>query len=98
MDGFDAASLDDTIHGKVRLAIMAYLSGAGSAAFPAIKTAISTTDGNLSVHLRKLEEAGHVRVEKAFQGKKPMTTIHLTETGRAAWISYLDHLRILLLT
>jgi DNA-binding MarR family transcriptional regulator len=96
MDGFDAASLDDAIHGKVRLAIMAYLSGAGSAAFPAIKAAINTTDGNLSVHLRKLEEAGHVRVEKAFEGKKPVTTILMTDTGRAAWISYLDHLRILL--
>jgi DNA-binding HxlR family transcriptional regulator len=98
MDGFDAASLDEAIHGKIRLAIMAYLSGAGSASFPALKAAVGASDGNLSVHLRKLEEAGHVVIEKAFEGKKPVTTVLLTESGRTAWIVYLDHLRQLLAT
>jgi DNA-binding MarR family transcriptional regulator len=96
MDGFDAANLDEAIHGKVRLAIMAYLSGAGSASFQALKKATSTSDGNLSVHMRKLEEAGHVEIDKAFEGRKPVTTIHLTPAGREAWISYLDQLRLLL--
>ena len=98
MDGFDAASLDEAIHGKVRLAIMAYLSGAGSAAFAALKAATGTTDGNLSVHLRKLEDAGHVEIDKAFEGRKPVTTVHLTAGGREAWIAYLDQLRQLLAT
>lgn len=96
MDGFDAASLDEAIHGKVRLAVMAFLSGAGSASFPALKKATATSDGNLSVHLRKLEEAGHIRIDKAFDGKKPVTTVHLTAGGRDAWIAYLDQLRLLL--
>ena len=96
MDGFDAGRLDDAIHGKIRLAIMAYLSGAGSASFPILKAAIGASDGNLSVHLRKLEEAGHVTSTKAFDGLKPMTTLTLTDTGREAWIAYLDQLRLLL--
>jgi DNA-binding MarR family transcriptional regulator len=96
MDGFDIGGLDDAIHGKIRLAVMAYLSGAGSAAFPALKLAVGTSDGNLSVHVRKLEEAGHVAISKAFEGKKPVTTIHLTDAGREAWIAYLGQLQQLL--
>lgn len=93
MSGFDAARLDDAIHGKVRLAIMAYLSGAQSASFTTLKAAIGASDGNLSIHLRKLEEAGHVVIEKGYEGRKPLTTVVLTGTGRAAWIGYLDELR-----
>jgi DNA-binding transcriptional ArsR family regulator len=95
-DGFDATRLDDVIHGKVRLAIMAFLSGAGSASFTALKAATKASDGNLSVHLRKLEDAGHVTIDKAFEGRKPVTTIHLTPAGREAWIGYLEALRRLL--
>jgi DNA-binding transcriptional ArsR family regulator len=96
MDGFDPAGLDDAIHGKVRLAIMAFLSGADSASFPALRAATGTTDGNLSVHLRKLEEAGHILIDKAFEGRKPVTTVHLSPSGREAWIGYLDQLALLL--
>jgi DNA-binding MarR family transcriptional regulator len=96
MDGFDINALDETLHGKIRLAVMAYLSGANSATFTALKLAVGTSDGNLSVHVRKLEEAGHVTSEKAFVDKKPMTTIRLTSTGRTAWIAYLDQLQKLL--
>ena len=57
-----ADDINDLIHGKVRLAAMAYISGAGEADFTSIKKAVDTSDGNLSVHLRKLEEAGYLSV------------------------------------
>ena len=89
-DDFDIAGIDEVIHGRLRLGIMAFLSAAGSADFNALKTRLQATDGNLSVHLRKLEEAGYVAIAKAFVGKKPLTTVTLTEAGRAAFIGYLD--------
>ena len=58
MEGFDVNELDDVIHGRIRLGIMAYLVGAGAADFGILKAQLQATDGNLSVHLRKLEEAG----------------------------------------
>jgi DNA-binding MarR family transcriptional regulator len=69
---------------------MAFLSTAGSAEFNTLKARLQATDGNLSVHLRKLEEAGYVAIHKSFVGKKPLTQVRLTEAGRAAFIRYLD--------
>ena len=69
---------------------MAYLSTAETADFTALKTRLQATDGNLSVHLRKLEEAGYVAIDKSFAGRKPLTTVSLTKAGREAFISYLD--------
>lgn len=89
-DDFDINRIDEVIHGRVRLGIMAYLSGAGSADFGELKARLQTTDGNLSVHLRKLEEAGFVAVTKRFVGRKPLTEAQLTEEGRAAFVRYLD--------
>ena len=89
-DDFDIAGIDEVIHGRLRLGIMAFLSTAGSADFNALKARLQATDGNLSVHLRKLEEVGYVAIAKAFAGKKPLTTVTLTEAGRAAFIGYLD--------
>jgi len=89
-DDFDISRIDEVIHGRVRLGIMAYLSGAGSADFGELKTRLQTTDGNLSVHLRKLEEAGYVEVTKRFVGRKPLTEARLTEDGRLAFVQYLD--------
>jgi DNA-binding MarR family transcriptional regulator len=89
-DDFDIEHIDEVIHGRLRLGIMAFLSTAGSADFNALKAKLQATDGNLSVHLRKLEEAGYVAIEKRFVGKKPLTTVALTEEGRAAFIRYLD--------
>lgn len=94
--GFDYRDIDDIIHGRVRLALMAFLSGAGQAEFGALKAKGGVTDGNLSVHLRKLEDAGYVRVDKSFVGRKPLTTIVLTPEGRVAWIAYLDRMRAVL--
>jgi DNA-binding MarR family transcriptional regulator len=93
---FDYRGIDDVIHGRVRLSIMAYLSGAGTADFGELKNHSGVTDGNLSVHLRKLEEAGYVVVEKRFVGRKPQTLCHLSKAGREAWIAYIDHIQKLL--
>ncbi len=90
MEGFDIDHIDEVIHGRVRLGVMAYLSGAGSADFNTLKTRLQATDGNLSAHLRKLEDAGFVRAEKAFVNRKPLTTLTLTDAGRTAFAAYLD--------
>ena len=89
-DDFDISRIDDVIHGRIRLGIMAFLSGAGSADFTTLKTRLQTTDGNLSVHMRKLEDAGFVEVSKRFEGRKPLTEVSLTDKGRDAFIAYLD--------
>ncbi len=93
---FDYRGIDEVIHGRVRLAIMAYLSGAGSASFGELKDQARVNDGNLSVHLQKLEEAGYIEVEKRFVGRKPQTLCRLSGTGRDAWIAYIDHIQKLI--
>lgn len=93
MEGFDVEAIDEVIHGRVRLGIMAYLSGVEQADFNALKGRLKVTDGNLSVHLRKLEDAGYVAVEKSFVGRKPVTRARLTEFGRNAFVAYLDALK-----
>lgn len=90
VDGFDIDAIDEVIHGRVRLGAMAFLSTAGTAEFNEIKRRLQTTDGNLSVHLRKLEEAGYVAVDKSFVGRKPLTRISLTPEGRTAFLGYLE--------
>jgi DNA-binding MarR family transcriptional regulator len=86
---FSINDIDDVIHGRIRLGIMAYLMGAERAPFRAIAEALETTDGNLSVHLRKLEAAGYIGIEKSFAGRKPLTEAVLTDAGRAAFADYL---------
>jgi len=90
MEDFDIHSLDDVIHGRIRLGVMAYLVGAGTADFSVLKARLGATDGNLSAHLRKLEEAGYIAVEKSFRERKPVTSLTLTEAGRSAFLNYLD--------
>lgn len=89
-DDFQISDIDEVIHGRVRLGIMAYLSGADMAEFNELKTRLKVTDGNLSVHLRKLEDAGLVAVIKSFQGRRPLTRARLTDAGRQAFVRYLD--------
>jgi DNA-binding MarR family transcriptional regulator len=81
------------IHGRVRLGIMAYLANAEVADFTELKDALQTTQGNLSVHLRKLEEARYVSIEKSFLDRKPLTRARLTRAGRKAFAAYLDAMR-----
>jgi DNA-binding MarR family transcriptional regulator len=89
---FDVNELDEVIHGRIRLGIMSYLVGAGSADFGTLKARLQATDGNLSVHLRKLEDAGYVAITKSFRDRKPMTEVSLTRAGRSAFVKYLDSL------
>ncbi len=92
MPGFDINRLDDAIHGRLRLGIMAYLMDAEAADFNELKALLEATQGNLSVHLRKLEEAGYIEIIKSFQGRKPLTRAHITAAGRKAFADYLDAL------
>ncbi len=93
MSEFDHKQLDDVIHGRLRLAIMAYLSSVASTDFSTLKKETGATDGNLSVHLRKLEDAGYIAVTKSFVGRKPKTSLKLSKDGRTAWITYLNQLK-----
>lgn len=90
MASFDIGKLDDVIHGRVRLGVMAYLADAGVADFTELKTLLDVTQGNLSVHLRKLEEAGYVSIDKSFLDRKPLTRVRMTEEGREAFAAYLE--------
>lgn len=90
---FDHARIDDVIHGRLRLGIMAYLSTASPAIFGELKEKVGATDGNLSTHLRKLEDAGYVKQEKRFVGRRPQTRVFLTDQGRKAWLSWIDQMQ-----
>jgi DNA-binding MarR family transcriptional regulator len=90
MSGFDISKIDEIIHGRLRLGIMAYLSTAEIAEFVTLKEQLQCSDGNLSVHLRKLEESGYVTILKSFLGKKPLTRIAITDKGRDAFVGYLN--------
>lgn len=85
------SSLDRVFHEPGRLSIMSMLIGARSGlTFNELKNDGDFTDGNLSRHLKTLEEAGAVRIEKEFVGAKPCTTVHITESGYAGFVEYLD--------
>ncbi len=90
MAGFSIEGIDEVIHGRLRLGVMAFLSGRDGADFNQIKACLNATDGNLSVHLRKLEEAGYVAIDKSFFGRKPLTRVRLTDPGRDAFVAYLE--------
>lgn len=90
------ADIDDVIHGRLRLGVMAYLSSVSPASFPELLNKTGATNGNLSTHLSKLEAAGFVRQEKGYNGKRPQTLVHMTDEGRTAWIAYLEAMKALL--
>ena len=87
---FDIGGIDEVIHGRVRLGIMAYLANAEVADFNELKAALATTQGNLSAHLRKLEDSGYVAIDKSFVARKPLTRARLTADGRKAFAAYLE--------
>jgi DNA-binding MarR family transcriptional regulator len=91
-----ALRLDDTVHQRVRLGILAVLEEAKRADFGFLRDALDLSDGNLSRHLQVLEEAGLVRVEKGFEGRRPRTWISATRAGRAALEQELAALRELI--
>jgi DNA-binding HxlR family transcriptional regulator len=88
--------LDRVIHERVRLAIVSALAGAEALSFNELKDLLEITDGNLSVHARRLEEAGFVACEKSFVERMPRTEYRLTPAGRAALDDYLDHMESLI--
>ena len=86
----DLGRIDDVIHGRMRLGIMVYLADAETADFTELKTVLEATQGNLSVHLKKLEEAGYVAIDKSFVNNKPLTRVSITREGRKAFAAYLE--------
>jgi DNA-binding MarR family transcriptional regulator len=96
MTDFNYQQIDDLIHSRIRLAVMASLSALDSASFSMIKERIGATDGNLSVHIRKLEDAGYVSVEKSFVDRKPVSIYRLTDAGKTALKTYIQYLENML--
>lgn len=88
--------LDRTIHERLRLAIVSALAVNDAMTFNDLKALLGTTDGNLSVHARKLEDAGYVQCEKGFDGRLPRTQYRLTPSGRRALEKYLAHMEALI--
>jgi DNA-binding MarR family transcriptional regulator len=89
------ADLDRLIHERMRLGIVSALAINASLTFNDLKRILETTDGNVSVHARKLEEAGYIECSKSFEGRMPRTEYRLTGTGRKAFEKYLDHMEAL---
>lgn len=87
-----APDLDRLIHERVRLGILSALASNATMTFSELKTLLEITDGNLSVHARKLEEAGYVECKKSFENRLPRTEYQLTAAGRAAFEKYLAHM------
>ncbi|MDA9598943.1 transcriptional regulator [bacterium] len=88
--------IDEIIHGRLRLGIMAYLSAVNPASFPELLAKTGSSNGNLSTHLSKLEAAGYINQEKGYQGRRPQTLVHFTAAGRKPWVLYLEAMKELL--
>ena len=89
-------SLDKVIHERMRLGIISALAANQKLSFSDLKSLMNTTDGNISVHARKLEDAGYVTCEKSFKGRTPLTEYAITTEGRAALERYLNHMEALI--
>ena len=85
--------IDPVIHERVRLSIVSTLAMVQDMSFKELKERLSLSDGNLSAHARKLEEAGYIEVEKSFKGRRPHTAMRLTKKGRNAYQKYLALLK-----
>lgn len=96
MSDFDYKLLDEIIHSRIRLAIIAVLVSVEEAEFNFLKEKVNATDGNLSVHLKKLEEAKYIDLKKEFVDKKPQTTYWLTQQGKKAFEVYIERLEQLI--
>lgn len=89
MDDFDYQKIDDVIHSRIRTAIMAVLISVEEAEFTFIREKINATDGNLSVHLKKLEDSNYITVTKKFIDRKPRSSYKITDKGRKAFEDYI---------
>ena len=88
--------LDKVIHERMRLGIISALAANKKLSFNELKTILNTTDGNISVHARKLEDAGYLVCEKSFKGRRPLTEYRITDEGREALTRYIDHMEALI--
>ncbi len=91
-----SGKLDKVIHERLRLGIISALAANEKLSFTELKNLLVTSDGNISVHTRKLEEAGYVTFEKSFNGRMPLTEYRITKEGRSALTRYLDHMEALI--
>ncbi len=94
--GQSSDALDKVIHERMRLGIVSALAANEKLSFTDLKNLLNTTDGNISVHARKLEDAGYVVCEKSFKGRTPLTEYSITTEGRAALEKYLNHMEALI--
>ena len=92
MAEFDHTQIDDVIHSRLRLAVMAVLASVERAEFTFLRDQVNATDGNLGAHLRKLEDAGYLTAAKRFVDRKPVTDYRITAQGRAAFEAYVRNL------
>lgn len=88
---FNHQLLDKVIHARIRFAALAYLLSVDEASFVELRDSIKATDGNLSIHLRKLEAAGYVECMKSFESRKPLTSYRVTDKGRDAFQRHRRH-------
>ncbi|MCA1623805.1 MAG: transcriptional regulator [Acidobacteria bacterium] len=91
-----SSELDKIIHERMRLGIISALAANASLSFTELKNLLNTTDGNISVHARKLEDAGYVECAKSFNGRVPLTEYQITVAGRDALEKYLNHMEALI--
>lgn len=94
--GTVSGELDKVIHERIRLGIISALAANVKLSFNELKSLMDATDGNVSVHTRKLEEAGYVTCRKSFKGRTPLTEYSITVAGREALARYLDHMEALI--
>jgi DNA-binding MarR family transcriptional regulator len=92
----EASKLDRLVHERLRLGILSALAVNESLTFNELKKLLDTTDGNLSVHARKLEEGGYISCTKGFEGRVPRTDYRMTAAGRRAFERYIDHMEALI--
>lgn len=91
-----SGELDKVIHERMRLGLISALAANDKLSFTDLKSLLNTTDGNISVHARKLEDAGYVTVKKSFVGRTPLTEYKITAAGRRALENYLNHMEALI--
>ena len=95
--GTVSGELDKVIHERMRLGIISALAANEKLSFTDLKNLLNTTDGNISVHARKLEEAGYLTCEKSFKGRTPLTEYAITKEGKKALERYLNHMEALIM-
>ena len=91
-----SGELDKVIHERMRLGIISALAANDKLSFTDLKSLLNTTDGNISVHARKLEDAGYLTMKKSFVGRTPLTEYKITKAGRKALEQYLNHMEALI--